>query len=80
MSWKFFNPSIETRLIKFKPKDKNVAPVTIGLRPSSVFWSSAPSLHNTMLGNSRRPSVPAGWELSTMRWKEKMLWPEKAAE
>ncbi len=73
----FFNPFDETRPIKFKPKDRNVAPGYYRTPSLVSLWSSAPFLHNNMLGKfTGEPSV-AGRIDAFNDAAEKLLWPEK---
>src|SRR6266487_2032663 len=73
----FFNPFDETRPIKFKPKDKNVAPGYYRTPSLVSLWSSAPFLHNNALGKfTGDPSVPGRMEAFNDA-VEKLLWPEK---
>jgi hypothetical protein len=54
----FFNPFDETHQIKFKPKDKNVAPGYYRTPSLVSVWSSAPLFHNNALGKfTGDPSV-----------------------
>jgi hypothetical protein len=73
----FFNPFDETRPIKFKPKDRNVAPGYYRTPSLVSLWSSAPFFHNNMLGKfTGNPSV-AGRMDAFNDAVEKLLWPEK---
>src|SRR6266699_3276692 len=73
----FFNPFDETHPIKFQPKDKDVAPGYYRTPSLVSLWSSAPFLHNNMLGKfTGDPSV--GGRMDTFNDAvEKLLWPEK---
>ena len=73
----FFNPFDETRPIKFKPKDKNVAPGYYRTPSLVSLWSSAPFLHNNMLGNFTGDPSVAGRINAFNDAVEKLLWPEK---
>jgi hypothetical protein len=73
----FFNPLDEIHPIKFKPKEKNVAPGYYRTPSLVSVWSSAPLLHNNMLGKfTGDPSVPGRMEAFNDA-VEKLLWPEK---
>jgi cytochrome c5 len=73
----FFNPFDETRPIKFKPKDKNVAPGYYRTPSLVSLWSSAPFLHNNALGKfTGDPSVAGRMEAFNDAVK-KLLWPGK---
>ena len=73
----FFNPFDETHPIKFRPKDKDVAPGYYRTPSLVSIWSSAPFLHNNMLGKfTGDPSVPGRMEAFNDA-VEKLLWPEK---
>jgi cytochrome c5 len=73
----FLNPFDETQPIKFKPKDKNVA-AGYYRTPSLVsVWSSAPLLHNNMLGKFTGDPSVAGRMEAFNDAIEKLLWPEK---
>ena len=73
----FFNPFDETRPIKFKPKDKNVAPGYYRTPSLVSLWSSAPFLHNNMLGKFNGDPSVAGRMEAFNDAAEKLLWPEK---
>jgi len=73
----FFNPFDETRPIKFKPKDKNVAPGYYRTPSLVSLWSSAPFLHNNMLGKFTGDPSVAGRMEAFNDAVEKLLWPEK---
>ena len=73
----FFNPFDETRPIKFKPKDKNVAPGYYRTPSLVSIWSSAPLLHNNMLGKFTGDPSVAGRMDAFNDAIEKLLWPEK---
>jgi len=73
----FFNPFDETRPITFKPKEKDVA-AGYYRTPSLVsVWSSAPFLHNNMLGKFTCDPSVAGRMDAFNDAIEKLLWPEK---
>ena len=73
----FFNPFDETHPIKFKPKDEDVAPGYYRTPSLVSVWSSAPFLHNNMLGKfTGDPSVPGRMEAFNDA-VGKLLWPEK---
>jgi len=73
----FFNPFDETHPIKFKPKEKNVAPGYYRTPSLVSLWSSAPFLHNNMLGKfTGDPSVAGRLDVFKDA-AEKLLWPEK---
>ena len=73
----FFNPFDETRPIKFKPKDRNVAPGYYRTPSLVSLWSSAPFFHNNMLGKfTGDPSVAGRMDVFKDA-VEKLLWPEK---
>jgi hypothetical protein len=73
----FFNPFDGTRPIKFKPKEKNVAPGYYRTPSLVSLWSSAPFLHNNMLGNFTGDPSVAGRMDAFNDAVEKLLWPEK---
>ena len=73
----FFNPFDETQPIKFKPKDKNVAPGYYRTPSLVSVWSSAPLLHNNMLGKFTGDPSVAGRMDAFNDAIEKLLWPEK---
>ena len=73
----FFNPFDETRPIKFKPKDRNVAPGYYRTPSLVSLWSSAPFLHNNMLGKFTGDPSVAGRIDTFNDAVEKLLWPEK---
>ena len=73
----FFNPFDETRPIKFRPKQKKVGP-GYSRTPSWIsVWSSAPLLHNNMLGKFTGDPCVAGRMEAFNDAVEKLLWPEK---
>ena len=73
----FFNPFDETHPIKFKPKEKNIGPGYYRTPSLISVWSSAPLLHNNMLGKfTGDPSVVGRIEAFNDAI-EKLLWPEK---
>ena len=73
----FFNPFDETHPIKFKPKEKNVAPGYYRTPSLVSVWSSAPFLHNNMLGKFTGDPSVAGRMDAFNDAAEKLLWPEK---
>jgi hypothetical protein len=73
----FFNPFDETHPIKFKPKDKNVAPGYYRTPSLVSVWSSAPLLHNNMLGKFTGDPSVAGRLDGFNDAVGKLLWPEK---
>jgi cytochrome c5 len=73
----FFNPFDETHPIKFKPKEKNVAPGYYRTASLVSLWSSAPFLHNNMLGKFTGDPSVAGRMEAFNDAVEKLLWPEK---
>jgi len=72
-----FNPFDETRPIKFKPKDKNVGPGYYRTPSLVSLWSSAPFLHNNVLGKFTGDPSVAGRMEAFNDAVEKLLWPEK---
>jgi hypothetical protein len=73
----FFNPFDETRPIKFKPKEKDVAPGYYRVPSLVSVWSSAPFLHNNTLGKFTGDPSVAGRMDAFNDAVEKLLWPEK---
>ena len=73
----FFNPFDETHPIKFKPKDRNVAPGYYRTPSLVSVWSSAPLLHNNMLGKFTGDPSVAGRMEAFNDAVEKLFWPEK---
>jgi hypothetical protein len=73
----FFNPFDETHPIKFKPQDKNVAPGYYRTASLVSVWSSAPLLHNNMLGKFTGDPSVAGRLDAFNDAVEKLLWPER---
>ena len=73
----FFNPFDETHPIKFRPKDKNVGPGYYRTPSLVSIWSSAPFLHNNMLGKFTGDPSVAGRMDAFNDAIEKLLWPEK---
>ena len=73
----FFNPFDETHPIKFKPKEKNVAPGYYRVPSLVSVWSSAPLLHNNTLGKFTGDPSVAGRMDAFNDAIEKLLWPEK---
>jgi hypothetical protein len=73
----FYNPFDETQTIKFRPKDRNVGPGYYRTPSLVALWSSAPFLHNNMLGLfNGNPSVEGRLEAFNDA-VQKLLWPEK---
>jgi len=75
----FFNPFDETRPIKFKPKDKNAGPGYYRVPSLVSLWSSAPFLHNNMLGKFTGDPSVAGRMQAFDDAVAKLLWPENRA-
>ena len=73
----FFNPFDETHPIKFRPKDKDVAPGYYRTPSLVSIWSSAPFFHNNMLGKFTDDPSVAGRIDAFNDAVEKLLWPEK---
>jgi hypothetical protein len=73
----FFNPFDETHPLKFKPKDKDVAPGYYRTPSLVSLWSSAPFLHNNVLGKFTCDPSVAGRMEAFNDAVEKLLWPEK---
>jgi hypothetical protein len=73
----FFNPFDETQPIKFKPKERDVAPGYYRTPSLVSVWSSAPFLHNNMLGKFTCDPSVAGRMEAFNDAVEKLLWPEK---
>jgi len=73
----FFNPFDETHPIKFQPKDRDVAPGYYRTASLVSVWSSAPFLHNNMLGKFTADPSVAGRMDAFNDAIEKLLWPEK---
>jgi hypothetical protein len=73
----FFNPFDQTHPIKFKPKEKNVAPGYYRTASLVSVWSSAPLLHNNMLGKFTCDPSIAGRMEAFNDAIEKLLWPGK---
>src|SRR5947207_14879841 len=73
----FFNPFDETHPIKFRPKDKNVGPGYYRTPSLVSIWSSAPFLHNNMLGKFTGDPSVAGRMDAFNAAIEKLLWHEK---
>ena len=73
----FFNPFDETHPIKFKPKDKDVASGYYRTPSLVSLWSSAPFLHNNMLGKFTGDPSVAGRIDAFNDAVEKLLRPEK---
>ena len=73
----FFNPFNETQPIKFKPNERDVAPGYYRTPSLVSVWSSAPLLHNNMLGKFTVDPSVAGRIEAFNDAVEKLLWPEK---
>ncbi|PYL61886.1 MAG: hypothetical protein DMF31_01345, partial [Verrucomicrobia bacterium] len=73
----FFNPFDETHPIKFKPKERDVAPGYYRTPSLVSVWSSAPLLHNNMLGKFNGDPSVAGRMDAFNDAIEKLFWPEK---
>jgi hypothetical protein len=73
----FFNPFDEKHPIKFKPKEKDVAPGYYRTPSLVSLWSSAPLFHNNMLGKFTADPSVAGRMDAFNDAVEKLLWPEK---
>jgi hypothetical protein len=73
----FFNPFDETRPIKFKPRNKDVGPGYYRTASLVSLWSSAPFLHNNMLGKFTGDPSVAGRMDAFNDAIEKLLWAEK---
>ena len=73
----FFNPFDEAQPIKFKPKERDVAPGYYRTPSLVSVWSSAPLLHNNMLGKFTGDPSVAGRIDAFNDAIEKLLWPEK---
>jgi len=73
----FFNPFDETHPIRFRPKDKNVAPGYYRTPSLVSLWSSAPFLHNNVLGKFTGDPSVAGRMEAFNDAVEKLLWPGK---
>jgi len=73
----FFNPFNETQPIKFKPKDNDVGPGYYRTPSLVSVWSSAPFLHNNMLGKFTGDPSVAGRMDAFNDAIEKLLWREK---
>ena len=73
----FFNPFDESRPIKFKPKERNVAPGYYRVPSLVSVWSSAPLLHNNTLGKFTGDPSVAGRIEAFNDAIEKLLWTEK---
>jgi hypothetical protein len=73
----FFNPFDETHPIKFKPKEKDVAPGYYRVPSLVSVWSSAPLLHNNTLGKFTGDPSLAGRIDAFNDAVEKLFWPEK---
>ncbi len=73
----FYNPFNEAQPIQFNPAEKNVGAGYYRVPSLVSVWSSAPLLHNNMLGVfNGDPSVP-GRLAAFQDGIEKLLWPER---
>ena len=73
----FYNPFEESNPIKFRPKDHDTGPGYYRTPSLVSLWSSAPFLHNNMLGIfTGDPSVD-GRLRAFDDAAQKLLWPEK---
>ncbi|MGZ4983642.1 MAG: hypothetical protein ACXV9Q_06050, partial [Chthoniobacterales bacterium] len=73
----FYNPFDETQPIKFRPADKKTGPGYYRVPSLVSLWSSAPFLHNNMLGEFTGDPSVAGRMKAFDDAAEKLLWPEK---
>jgi hypothetical protein len=73
----FFNPFDKTHPIKFKPRNKDVGPGYYRTASLVSIWSSAPFLHNNMLGKFTGDPSVAGRMEAFNDAIEKLLWPQK---
>src|SRR6516164_6939875 len=73
----FFNRFDEAHRIKFKPKEKDVARGYYRMPSLVSVWSSAPFLHNNMLGKFTGDPSVAGRIDAFNDAVEKLLWPGK---
>jgi hypothetical protein len=72
-----YNPFDETQPIKFRPKDRDAGPGYYRTPSLISLWSSAPFLHNNMLGIFTGDSSVEGRLRAFNDAVEKLLWPEK---
>jgi hypothetical protein len=72
----FFNPFDEMQPIKYNPRTKNVGPGYYRTPSLVSLWSSAPFLHNNMLGKFTGDPSVAGRLDAFNDAVEKLLWPE----
>ena len=73
----FPNPFDATQPIKFKPKEKKTGPGYYRVPSLVSLWTSAPFLHNNMLGKFTGDPSVAGRMEAFNDAAEKLLWPEK---
>ncbi|MFN2622832.1 MAG: hypothetical protein ABR611_08305 [Chthoniobacterales bacterium] len=73
----FYNPFDESQPIKFSPKERNVGPGYYRTPSLVNLWSSAPFLHNNMLGMFTGDPSVEGRMRAFNDAAEKLLWPEK---
>ena len=73
----FYNPWDENAPIKFRPKDRNVGPGYYRTPSLVSLWSSAPFLHNNMLGTFTGDPSVEGRLRAFNDAAVKLLWPEK---
>jgi len=72
-----YNPFDETQPIKFRPKDRDTGPGYYRTPSLISLWSSAPFLHNNMLGIFTGDPSVEGRLRAFNDAVEKLLWPEK---
>lgn len=72
-----YNPWDETKPIKFRPKDRNTGPGYYRTPSLVSLWSSAPFLHNNMLGIFTGDPSVEGRLRAFDDAAQKLLWPEK---
>jgi hypothetical protein len=73
----FYNPFNEAQPIKFSPKNKEVGAGYYRVPSLVSLWTSAPFLHNNVIGTfNGDPSVP-GRLAAFQDAIEKLLWPER---
>jgi hypothetical protein len=72
-----YNPFDETHPIKFRPKDHDTGPGFYRTPSLVSLWSSAPFLHNNMLGLFNGDPSVAGRLAAFNDAVEKLLWPDK---
>lgn len=73
----FYNPFDETHPIKFRPKDHDTGPGYYRTPSLVSLWSSAPFLHNNMLGLFNGDPSVEGRLAAFNDAVEKLLWPDK---